>query len=431
MSATRRKFISAATAVTASSYSRIFGANGRVSLVVIGVGGRGTGHVKSYGGLKTLCDISGVCDVNQAARERASALVVTLGGSKPKEYNDMQEVFADKSVDAVSMATPNHWHALGTVWACQAGKDVYVEKPASHNIWEADRMVDAARKYNRMVQVGTQSRSAAHIKKATELLANGVIGEVYLAKGLCFKRRVSIGRKADEPTPPGVDWDRFLGPAPYRPFNELRFRYNWHWFWDTGNGDLGNQGVHQMDVALWGLGINELPGAVTSSGGKYVYDDDQETPNTQLASFDYGRRELVFEVRGLVTGGEGSTEKGVKIGNLYYGADGYMVLDGGGFKVYKGEKGELAMDEKAVREDDSPHMKNFLEAVQSRDRKHLNAEIAVGVTSAKLCHLANISYRLKRYLRVDPVAGKFVNDTEADAMLTRSYRAPYVVPAEV
>jgi predicted dehydrogenase len=291
--------------------------------------------------------------------------------------------------------------------------------------------VDAARKYNRMVQVGTQSRSVPHIRKAVELLRGGAIGQLYMAKGLCFKRRVSIGRKPDMPTPAGIDWDKFLGPAPMRPFNENRFKYNWHWFWDTGNGDLGNQGVHQMDIALWGLGVNTLPSAVVSSGGKYVYDDDQETPNTQMASFDYGPKELLFEVRGLVTGGEGAADKGVKVGNLFYGSDGYMVLDGGGFKIYKGEKGELALEEKSSRDEDAPHMVNFLTAVKTRQRDSLNAEIAIGVTSAKLCHLANISYRLKRRLSVDAGAGKFVNDLDANRMLTRNYRAPYVVPAKV
>jgi len=431
MKDTRRTFLFGAAA-TAASAGRILGANDRVSLVIIGVGGRGMSHIRSYSTLKASCDIVGVCDVNQAARERASAAVVSGGGSKPKEYADMKEVFADKQVDAVSMATPNHWHALGTVWACQAGKDVYVEKPASHNVFEADRMVDAARKYNRIVQVGTQSRSMPHIKKAAQLLQEGVIGKVYMAKGLCYKRRVSIGRKPDMPTPPGVDWDKFLGPAPMRPFNENRFKYNWHWFWDTGNGDLGNQGVHQMDVAIWGLGYKQLPNAVVSTGGKYVYDDDQETPNTQHASFDYGNGvELVFEVRGLVTGGEGAPDKTVKIGNIWYGADGFLVLDGGGFKVYKGEKAELAMEEKAARGEDSPHMQNFLDAVKSRKKEDLNAEVAIGITSAKLCHLANISYRLKRRLAIDPAQEKFINDPEANAMLTRNYRAPYVVPEKV
>jgi predicted dehydrogenase len=215
-----------------------------------------------------------------------------------------------------------------------------------------------------------------------------------------------------------------------RAFNENRFKYNWHWFWDTGNGDLGNQGVHQMDVAIWGLGITKLPAAVVSTGGKYVYDDDQETPNTQNATFDYGPVQLVFEVRGLMTGGEGD-EKGVKVGNIWYGSDGYLVLDGGGFRVYKGEKNELAMDEKPTRGGDGGHMKNFLDAVKSRDQNSLNAEVAIGITSAKLCHIANISYRLKRRLALDARTERFVNDAEANAMLTRDYRKPYTVPANV
>ena len=217
----------------------------------------------------------------------------------------MREVFDDKNVEAVSMPLPNHWHALATIWACQAGKDVYVEKPACHNIFEGQQMIEAARKYKRMVQIGSQSRSMAHKIKAMQLLHEGVIGKVYLAKGLCYKWRKSIGHKPDEPVPPGLDWDKFLGPAPMRAFNELRFHYNWHWFWDTGNGDIGNQGIHEMDIARWGLGKPGLPKSVVSTGGKYVYDDDQETPNTQIATFDYGDAELMFEVRGILTGSEG------------------------------------------------------------------------------------------------------------------------------
>ena len=200
----------------------------------------------------------------------------------------MRQMLADKEIDAVSIATPNHWHGLATIWACQAGKDVYVEKPASYDVGEGYRMVEAARKTKRMVQVGSQSRSAAHVIRAMQLLREGAIGKVYLAKGLCFKRRKSIGKTPVEPVPAGVDWDKFLGPAPMRPFTKNRFAYNWHWFWDTGNGDLGNQGVHQMDVCRWGLGEVKLPRSVVSTGGKYIYDDDQETPNTQMATFDYG-----------------------------------------------------------------------------------------------------------------------------------------------
>src|SRR5437764_10831553 len=301
---------------------------------------------------------------------------------KPKIYQDLRKLYEDKDIDAVSIATPNHWHALATIWACQHGKDVYVEKPASYNVFEGQQMVKAARKYNRMVQVGMQSRSIPYKMRAIELLRDGAIGKVYYAKGLCFKRRPSIGHKENEPTPAGLNWDVFLGPAPMRPYNELRFKYNWHWFWDTDNGDIGNQGVHQMDIARWGLGDITWPKSVVSTGGKYVYNDDQETPNTQLATFDYGDKEIVFEVRGLITGGEGNmVRSGTNfVGDIFYGEDGWMETTSGGFKAYKGEKGEqLAMEEKAPKGDETArHMQNFIAACRSRDYKKLNADIGIG-----------------------------------------------------
>jgi predicted dehydrogenase len=417
--------------MAAGTASRILGAGERINLVVIGVGGRGSSHVNNY--LKLAgCRIIGICDVNQAARERAQATVEKATGEKPKEYTDMRRVFDDKDVDAVSMATPNHWHALGAIWAMQAGKDVYVEKPACHNIFEGMKMVEAARKYKRMCQVGSQGRSTPHKMKAMQLLREGVIGKVYLSKGLCFKRRKSIGKTPNEPVPPGVDWDLFLGPAPMRPFSQNRFKYNWHWFWDTGNGDIGNQGVHEMDIALWGLGRQELPKGATSTGGKFVYDDDQETPNTQMATFDYGDAQLMFEVRGLITGGEGGLrDRGNTVGNLFFGSEGYMAVDGSGFQVYKGENRELAMDEKGAGDGTRLHMQNLLDCIRSRKYEDLHAEVAIGARAASLCHLANISYRLGRKLNFDPVAMKFTGDDEANRMLTRDYRKPYVVPERV
>jgi predicted dehydrogenase len=378
--------------------SRILGANDRVEIAVVGVGGRGTGHLNEYAKLPD-CRIAGVCDVNQAAQERAVALVERLTGHKPKVFSDMRKLYEDKEIQAVSIATPNHWHALATIWACQAGKDVYVEKPVSHNVWEGRQM----------------------------------IGKIYMAKGLCYKRRPSIGKKPDQPTPPGVDWSLFLGPAPMRAFNENRFKYNWHWFWDTGNGDIGNQGVHEMDIALWGLGKTVMPKSAFSSGGKFVYDDDQETPNTQLASFNFGDAELVFEVRGLPSPDEGPLKRrgNNTIGNIFYGSDGYLAMDASGFWLYKGEQHTLAMEGKAQRGDTSPHMDNFLKAVKSRKREDLNAEVAVNVLASNYCHLANISYRVGRKLTWDPAREKFAGDAEADALLTRKYRAPYIVPEKV
>ena len=406
----------------------MMGANEKVNVAVVGVGGRGTAHVREYLTLPGA-RLAAVCDVNTAATERAGVLVNKAYGSNPKYYQDLRKLYEDKDIDAVSIATPNHWHALATIWACHAGKDVYVEKPASYNIFEGQQMLKAARKYNRMVQVGMQSRSIPYKRRAIELLQQGAIGKVYYAKGLCFKQRKSIGKAPDQPVPAGVDWDIFLGPAPLRAFNPLRFKYNWHWFWDTGNGDIGNQGIHEMDVARWGLGRG-LPKAVVSTGGKYVYDDDQETPNTQIATFDYGDAELVFEVRGLTTGGEASIEAGGPnfIGNIFLGSTGYLSLDHKGFQVYTGDKREPGESGKLGdgRAETKDHMQNFLDAVKSRRKEDLHGEVAEGVMSAELVHMANTSYRLGRKLAFDPSKDKYVNDAEANAMLTRPvYREPY------
>ncbi len=427
----RRTFVQ--TAIAAASTGRIPGANEKINLVVIGLGGRGRDHLNHYAGLSD-CRIAGVCDIDQAAQERAVAQVEKLVGYKPQALSDMRRVFDDKSVDAVSIVTPNHWHALATIWACQAGKDVYVEKPASHNIFEARQMVAAARKHKRIVQVGSQSRSIQHKIRAMKLLDEGVIGKIYLSKGLCYKRRRSIGKQPDGPVPPGVDWDLFRGPAPMRPFNPNRFKYNWHWFWDTGNGDIGNQGVHEMDIARWGIGKDHtMPKSVFSYGGKFLYDDDQETPNTQTAVFDYGDAQMVFEVRGLITDADAPLPvRGEHtIGNIFYGSDGYLAIDLHGFQVFKGDKHEKVMDEKYTEDRawaTAPHMQNFLSAIKSRRPQDAHAEIEIGASAASLCHLANISYRLGRKLEFDPKTWKFAGDAPANNMLTRDYRKPYVVP---
>jgi predicted dehydrogenase len=250
-----------------------------------------------------------------------------------------------------------------------------------------------------------------------------------MAKGLCYKRRKSIGKTPPQPIPPGIDWDLFLGPAPMREFTMNRFKYNWHWFWDTGNGDIGNQGVHEMDLARWGLGDIGFPKSVVSTGGKYVYDDDQETPNTQMSSFLYDGLEIVFEVRGLITGGEGNiTNLFGPVGNLFYGSEGWMRVDYGSFAIYKGEKSEKTLEEKADKDEGvMAHIGNFLECCRSRDNTKLHAEVEIGATSAAFCHLANISYRTGRRLEWDDAARRFVGAPDADLLLTRPYRKPYVV----
>ena len=443
-STTRRIFLGAATAAAAT---RVWGANDRINIAIIGIGGRGTSHLNIYSRMPEA-KVAGLCDVNQAAREVAQATLVKNTGEKAKEFIDMREAFADPGIDAVSIATPNHWHALATVWAVKAGKDVYCEKPACYNIHEGQSMLAAQQETKKMIQIGSQHRSMPFKIKGMQQLHDGIIGNVYLAKGLCFKPRPSIGHKDDSPTPPVVNWDLFLGPAPLRPFNELRFKYNWHWFWDTGNGDIGNQGVHEMGICRWALGDPQWPKAAVAMGGKYGPPDDQETPNTLLASYDYGGREIVFEVRGLSTNGEGvapppprgrggaapeiarpASPINVTVGNLFYGTEGWMAMNDGGYQIYKGSGSELIAEEKPARGEDSTrlHMENFLAAVRSRNLSDLHDPITNAYLSAGLCHLANISYRTGHKLNVE-AGPKFTADAAANAQLTRPvYRKPYVV----
>ncbi len=422
----RRTFFQGAA--VAASATRVLGANDRVSIGIVGVGGRGRAHIGRWNTIAGA-SVGGLCDVNQASRERGQAILSKAGQPKAEEFRDMRDMYASKAVDAVAITTPNHWHSLATIWACQAGKDVFCEKPACHNPYEGQKMIEVARSTERIVQIGSQSRSTAYKIRAMELLRDGVIGKLYMAKGLCFKRRKSIGHTPAEPVPPGIDWDLFLGPAQMKPFSQNQYAYNWHWFWDTGNGDIGNQGVHEMDLARWGLGELTMPKWVFSNGGKYIYDDDQETPNTQFVTLDYGDMQIQFEVRGLLTGPEGGepVSPGNDVGDLFFGADGWMHLDGRGFKIYKGERDELVMEEKGSGDGTKEHMENFLAAVHSRDHTDLTADVEVGVISANLCHLANISYRVGRRLVLDSNRSSFVNDWEANKLLTRDYREPYVV----
>ena len=431
----RRTFIQS-SAIAMASGMTARGANDRINVAVIGVRGRGRDHITSYAKLPEA-RVAGICDIDQAQIERAVAFTDKLTGYKPqKTYQDIRKLLEDKDIDAVSIATCNHWHALATIWACQAGKDVYVEKPASHEIWEGRKMVEAARKYNRIVQVGMQSRTTDHKIKAMQLLHDGVIGKIYMAKGLCFKRRKSIGHSPDGAVPPGVDYNTWLGPAQMRPFNPNRFHYNWHWFWDTGNGDIGNQGVHEMDICRWGLNKHTLPEMVACEGGKFVYSDDQETPNTQLAIFKYDDCELQFEVRGLITGGESSIayDGSNFIGNLFYGSEGWMSIDLNGYQIYRGEDRKMAEQMKytePIEWDTTPHIQNFLKAVRSRNHKDLTCDVEEGHLSAAMVNMSNISYSTGRKLHFDPKAERFVNDDEANTYITRKYRPPFVVPENV
>jgi predicted dehydrogenase len=433
----RRFFLGAATALAST---RVWGANDKINVGIVGLGGRGTNHLNIYSRLPEA-RVAGICDIDQAAREKANATLLKNTGEKAKEFEDMRQAFADPQIEAVSIATPNHWHALAAIWAMKAGKDVYGEKPACYNIHEGQVMLQVARDTKRMLQIGSQHRSTPFKMKAFDALQQGLIGDIYLAKGLCFKRRASIGHQPDSPTPPGVNWDLFLGPAPLRPFNKLRFKYNWHWFWDTGNGDIGNQGVHEMGIARWGLGDPEWPKTAVATGGKYGPEDDQETPNTLFASYDFGGRELVFEVRGGFTNGEGvpparkdapATQRppiNVTIGNLFYGTEGWMAMNDMGYQIYKGKDSELFADEQPEPHQDTTrlHMENFFKACRSRNPADLTDPITNAYLSASLCHLANISYRTGHKLFIEP-GPKFTNDPAANKQITRDvYRKPYVV----
>jgi predicted dehydrogenase len=399
------------------------GPNDALRVAVVGVHGRGMDHIDGFSKLNDV-RITAICDIDENTISAARREIGERYGAAPKYYKDIRKLLEDKDIDAISVATTNHWHALATIWAVQAGKDVYVEKPVSHNVTEGRRMVEAARKYRKIVQTGTQLRSHKGIQDAIAFIRSGKIGDVYMAKGLCYKPRGSIGHKPDGPVPPGVDYNLWLGPAPERPFNPNRFHYNWHWHWDYGNGDLGNQGIHQMDVARWGLGKREFPKAVVASGGRLGYKDDGETPNTLHVAYEFDDCQLQFEVRGLST----NDELKVRIGDIFYGTEGIVAVTSYtdwqsyfGPKLEKGPGGTGGGD----------HFANFVKAVKARDHTLLTADIEEGHLSSAYCHLGNIAYRLSRKLHISPSTESFVNDPEADAMLTRKYRAPFIVPEKV
>ncbi len=408
------------------------GANETIGVAVMGIHGRGKGHINAYLGIKGVRVVA-LVDPDRSLFDSRSKMVEDKQGDRPKCYEDIRDALADKNVDVVSIAAPDHWHALGTIWACQAGKDVYVEKPCSWCIREGRKMVEAAEKYKRIVQVGSQCRSERGTRECIARLWAGEIGKLYMARGLCYKPRGSIGVKGTAEPPPHLNWNLWLGPAQERPYMPNFVHYNWHWFWDFGTADLGNQGVHQMDIARWALNKG-LPVKVHSVGGRFGYKDEGETPNTQECTFEYEDGTiLVFEVRGLPT----NREMDVKIGNLFYGSEGYGSIPfHGSMKTGIGYDGKGKPPEGLKLPDVggagvANHFQNFIDCVRSRRREDLNADILEGHLSAALCHLGNISYRLGRKLTFDPKTETFPGDDEANKLLTRDYREPFVVPDKV
>ncbi len=428
------------------AYSSVIGSNDRINMAVVGVRSRGRDHINSWSVLKDNRNvrIRTICDADEQFFGPAVKLVQDKSGETPLTEWDMRKVFDDKEIDAVSFGLPNHWHALSAIWACQAGKHVYAEKPASHNLWEGRKMAEAAAKYNVRVQTGCQNRSIPNVIEAMKFLHTGGIGDVFMAKGLCYKPRDSFGIAPDGTAPASLHYDMWLGPAPNRPYNEKRVHYNWHWFWATGNGDTGNQGPHQFDIARWGLNKNEHPVTVYSMGGIYGIDPAecaQETPNTQTSLFKYRDGKILeFETRGRYTNDESSL--GIRIGNIFYGTEGYLELDGDTWKAFrKREKEPFAGSKTSEGKPADPtflaapggteHFANFLDAIRSGKDETLNCQISEGHMSSSLPLIANISYLLGRQLTFDGAKEKFVNDREADALLTREYRKPFIIPDKV
>jgi predicted dehydrogenase len=432
--------------LSAKSYGSILGANERINIAVIGIRGQGGNHINQWCNLKDNRNvrIKTLCDVDESLYSERVKTVVEKSGVTPLTEWDMRKVFDDQEVDAVSIATPNHWHALATIWASQAGKHVYVEKPSSHNVFEGRKMIEAARKYKVRVQTGFQNRSIANVMEAMKFLHEGGIGDIYMARGLCYKPRDSFGIARDSTPPATLHYDEWLGPAPYRAYNEKKGHYNWHWHWDTGNGDTGNQGPHQFDVARWGLNKNEHPVSVYSTGGIYgisPQECSQETPNTQTSIFKYqDGKVLEFETRGRYSNGESGL--GIEIGNIFYGTDGYLEIDGGTWKAYRQrEKEPFAQSQKAENKSSdsnflaapggSEHYANFLDGIRAENDETLHCDIREGHYSTALPLMANISYRLGRGLQFMGDYEKFANDPEADVLLSRPNRPPYSIPNEV
>ncbi|HEX7450384.1 MAG TPA: Gfo/Idh/MocA family oxidoreductase [Pirellulales bacterium] len=473
---TRRKFLQQSLAAGAAftiagtkASGRVIGANDTIRVGIAGLNGRGVSHLD---GLRQIpgVQITYLIDPDQKVLERRAKELEAKTGQKARTVQDIRQALDDQELDVVTIATPNHWHSLIAIWACQAGKDVYVEKPCSHNVHEGRITVETARKNKRIVQHGTQSRSDAGWAGAIEFIQSGKAGKLLVARGLVYKPRGSIGVKSPEAPPDYLDFNLWLGPAPEQPFHKNLVHYNWHWFWDTGNGDIGNQGVHQMDIARWGIAGATLPKSVVSLGGRFGYEDQGQTPNTQLAIYDYGDTQLVFEVRGLPT--DKFPRAGAGSDNVFHCEEGLVTRKG----FYRKGSDTPEPLSSAPRGPGRDHFDNFISAVRSRNQEELNADILEGHYSSALCHLGNISYRLGekvpfspqtkafgdnrevyetlarmeehlaagnglnlgqldytlgRKLVVDAQSESFVGDDEANRMLTRQYRAPFVVPDKV
>jgi predicted dehydrogenase len=406
------------------------GVNDRLRIAVIGVNGRGKTHIEEIMGLsqKANVEVAVLCDPDMNVLQARGGEFEKTYGRKVLIEQDFRKTLEDKTIHAVTVAAPNHWHALMTIWACMAGKDVYVEKPATHNIYEGKKMIEAAYKYNRIVQHGVQLRSSVAIREAIKHLEDGLIGRVYMSRGLVYRWRPDIGDKGISPTPAGLNYDLWCGPAPMRPFTRNLVHYNWHWHWNYGNGDVGNQGIHETDLCMWGLGVDTLPERITSMGGKFLFDDCKEVPEIQSSIYHFPKEKKIiqFEVRNWCT----NLEDGAGVGNIFYGDKGYMVVKNyGTYETYLGEKREKGPS-RSENGELTLHFQNWFDAIRARDMSIQNGPVQTGHLASSLAHLGNISYRLGRQLEFDPVAERFIGEgeSEANSMLSRDYRAPYLLP---
>ncbi|MCS7024858.1 MAG: Gfo/Idh/MocA family oxidoreductase [Bryobacteraceae bacterium] len=450
---TRRNFLTSTAAAPA-----VYPAWGQsspsqeVRLGVVGFRGRGRDHYRAFAKIAGV-KVAFLCDVDERLFPDAVAELEQIAGYRPETFVDLRKMLERKDLDAISIATPDHWHALQTIWACQAGKDVYVEKPLSHNIREGRKMVEAARKYNRIVQTGLNRRSEPRNRAGVKFVQESSFGKTYRAKAVVYRGRTSIGRVQESSIPQGVHWDLYLGPAPYRPFTLNRFHYGWHNFWDTSTTEVGNNGVHALDIVRWALAKDVHPVKVHCVGGRFADEDtDQETPNVQIAVFEYADGTLVeCEATTLPSPSFG----GVHLGEFFYTPRGY-ITSARNWSTVVGEFTPLTTPDppsgislRAVNRSfpkidykpgpeipggDGPgtsHFENFIQCVRSRKREELSCEVLEGHLSTTLCHLANIAFRTGRKLIFDPATETFPGDAEANALLGRKYREPYVLPESV
>ncbi len=416
----RRDFMKSTMAAGAamamlSPNSRVRGANNDLRFAVIGTGSQGGGHIGLFNE-KPGVRVVALCDADQAQVQKRASAFEKKYKQKVKTYIDVRELLEDKSIDAITSATPNHWHSLITIWACQAGKDVYIEKPVSHEIWEGRKMVEAARKYDRIVQTGTQKRSDLGLMEAFKYMQAGNLGAIKWSRGFCYKARfegtngIVNGTNGPNPVPESVDYNLWCGPAEMEPLRREKLHYKWHWVWNTGNGDLGNQGIHEMDLARWALGDPpKLSPRVLSFGGRFRVNDAGETANTQIVFLDYKPVPLIFEVRGLPRKkGETSMDnyRGTRIGIVVQCEDGYFMGGGGGGWTYDNNGKKL---KQFKGEGGGSHHQNFIDAVRSHKVSDLNADIEKGHISSALCHMGNISYRLGKKMSVSEIKNAIGN----------------------